>query len=75
MLQEAEDEMSWKIVHVDDGDPSATWTDSELVGVSVLLTHRAGEPYDESNVYWRARERMQPQVEIALTGWEKHNAL
>lgn len=56
----------WRIVEVADKGQPTDLTSSELVGISVLLTHRAGEPHDDMNVYWRARQKIQPQVEIAL---------
>lgn len=58
--------MKWKITEVSDDDPEATWTDNELLGVSILLTHHTGTPYNDSNVYWRAREQMQPMAQIVL---------
>lgn len=60
------DTRRWRLVVTDDpGDYDLT--DSELVGISVLLTHNAGEPHDDANVYWRARQKLQPSVQIALT--------
>jgi len=57
----------WQIAKVDDCDAtSGDLTDSELIGISVMLTHNSGEPRDDSNVYWRARNKIQPQVEAAL---------
>ena len=59
--------MAWRIVEVPEEEATETdLTDSELVGVSILLTHKCGGPRDDMNVYWRARQKMQPQVEIAL---------
>jgi hypothetical protein len=59
--------MKWRIVPIkDDEAMPGDLTSGELVGVSILLTHKCGEPRDEHNVYWRAREKMQPQVEQAL---------
>jgi len=60
--------MKWRIVSVEEGqEQESDLTSDELVGVSVLLTHQCGEPRDvKFNVYWRAREKMQPQVMIAL---------
>jgi hypothetical protein len=57
----------WRIVEILENPQESDLTDSELIGVSVLLTHRRGEPRDEWNVYWRARQKIQPQVETALT--------
>jgi len=57
----------WRIVSVIPGDERpADLTSSELVGISVLLTHYSGEPHDELNVYWRARQKIQPMVYVAL---------
>ena len=60
--------MAWRIIEVSDDEAMETdLTDSELIGVSVLLTHQCGEPRDvRLNVYWRAREKIHPQVEIAI---------
>lgn len=55
----------WKIVPADPSDTGAL-TDSELIGISIIVGHNAGEPHDDVNVYWRARMKIQPQVRIAL---------
>lgn len=59
---------NWRIVEVPEGEAvlPSDLTSSELFGVSVLLTHQCGEPYDDSNVYFRARNKIQPQVRIAM---------
>ena len=41
-------------------------TSGELVGISVMLTHNMGEPHSDDNVYFRARQKIQPQVQIAI---------
>ena len=58
--------MAWRIIEVgDDEATSADLTDSELVGVSILLANHCGDPKADLNVYWRALEKMQPQVDAA----------
>jgi hypothetical protein len=57
----------WRLVEVEEADAQPTdLTDSELIGASIILTHHSGEPYDDVNVYWRARQKIQPAVRIAL---------
>lgn len=56
----------WRIVEVEDGT-NADLTDGELIGISVLLTHQNVGPHDDLNVYWRARQKIQPAVETALS--------
>lgn len=57
----------WRIVEVPEELALETdLTDSELIGVSILLTHQSGEPRDEMNVYWRARQRIQYAVGVAI---------
>lgn len=58
----------WRLVDVPDGEEVDTdLTDAELIGVNIMLTHNAGEPRDSSmNVYWRARQKIQTQVAVAL---------
>lgn len=58
--------MAWRLVEVPDGEQSNDLTDGELIGISVLLTHECGSPRDDFNVYWRARNKIQPQVEVAM---------
>lgn len=59
--------MAWRIVEVADSEATeADLTDSELVGVSILLTHYSGLPRSDMNVYWRAKVKIRPQVAIAL---------
>lgn len=68
-------ERAWRIVEVAPGDkrPEEDLTDSELVGISVLLTHQCGEPRTERNVYWRARQKIQYAVEVALDDGDEAN--
>jgi hypothetical protein len=59
--------MAWRIIEIPDENARPTdLTNGELIGVSVLLTHHAGEPRNEVNVYWRAREKLQENVERAI---------
>jgi len=60
--------MPWRIIEVPESEALPDdLTNSELVGVSVLLTHNSGEPRDvDLNVYWRAREKIQYAVEKAM---------
>jgi hypothetical protein len=52
-------------VEIPDDEAAGTdLTNGELIGISVLLTH-SGEP-DDMNVYWRARQKIQPLVLAAL---------
>lgn len=55
----------WRIVEVA-GDTEQDLTDSELIGLSILVRHSAREPYDDSNVYWRAWRKIQGAVRTAL---------
>ena len=55
----------WRIVEVENGT-DADLTSSEVIGISVLLTHCSGEPRNYYNVYWRARQKIQPMIEGAL---------
>lgn len=58
---------NWRIVEVPEGQElDSDLSDAELVGVSVILTHHSGEPWNDMNVYWRAREKIQPQVRQAI---------
>ena len=57
--------MAWKIIEVDDTIDSDL-TDGEFIGISVLLINSCGDPYDENNVYFRAWEKMQDQIQVAL---------
>jgi hypothetical protein len=65
--------MRWRLIEVDDADATdGDLSDAELVGASIILTNGCGEPRDERyNVYWRARQKIQPQVLIALDRVEK----
>lgn len=63
--------MSWRIIEITPEETKPEdLTDSELIGVSILLTHHGDDglgPRDNDSVYWRARQKIQPQVEKALT--------
>ena len=59
--------MAWRIIEVTDDDATQNdLTDSELVGVSVLLQHHCGEPLNDLNVYWRAARKVQPIAAAAI---------
>ena len=59
--------MAWRLIEVSEDVAQETdLSDGELLGISILLTHESGEPRDERNVYWRARQKIQPQVTAAL---------
>lgn len=60
----------WRIIEVMDHVQDTDLTDDELVGVSIILGHYSGEPRDDKNVYWRARQKIQPQVQVALVSDE-----
>jgi hypothetical protein len=68
------DERHWRIIEIpviDDAEVSdaprpTDLTDGELLGISVLLTHHPGGQNDDFNVYWRARQKIQPQIKIVL---------
>jgi hypothetical protein len=51
--------MAWRIIEVSDDEALGTdLTNSELVGVSILLTHHCGIPRNDLNVYWRASNKL-----------------
>jgi hypothetical protein len=59
--------MRWRVVRVPEQDQTEhDLTSSELIAISVLLTrwHRQSGIEDDS-VYWRARQKIQPQVSEA----------
>lgn len=59
--------MPWRLIEVLGAEvQSMDLTDGELIGVSVTLIHQASEFPGGSNVYLRAWEKIQPQVNIAL---------
>ena len=58
--------MAWRIVEIPDtATNTSDLTNAELVGVSILLNFNCGDPRDESNVYWRAFEKLAPYTEVA----------
>ncbi len=61
-------ERRWRLVETTEEGLESDLNDSELVGISVMLTSNMGEPHGEYNVYYRARMKIQPQVRIALKG-------
>lgn len=59
----------WRLIEIDENEATDfDLTDSELIGISIVLTHIT-DPEDRTDldVYWRARQKIQPQVEKALT--------
>lgn len=60
--------MAWRIIEVPDSEAKESDLDNtELIGVSILLREYSGEPRDpQVNIYWRAYQKIQPQVEAAL---------
>ena len=65
--------MAWRISEIPDSEAKESDIDnSELIGISILLREYSGEPRDpEKNVYWRAYEKIQPQVEAAVAAVKK----
>ena len=57
--------MAWRVIEVPDGE-SGDLTSAELIGVSVMLAQHMGEPHNEYNVFYRAWEKLQPQVSAAV---------
>lgn len=58
--------MAWRLIEIGDDEATPTdLTDSELVGVSILLTQHCGQPRNDLNVYWRARNKLKPQAQAA----------
>lgn len=55
----------WKIVEAYPNDPNAM-DSSELVGLSVVLNCAMGKPYNKMNVYYRAWQKIQSVVNVAL---------
>lgn len=56
----------WRIIEIPDEEASETdLSDGELIGISISLRYLSEEP-DDFDVYWRARRKIQPQVEVAL---------
>jgi hypothetical protein len=61
--------MAWRLVKVETADAlESDLTNSEMVGVSIILIHHAGEPLDDMNVYYRAWRKIQPMVDEAIDG-------
>lgn len=53
--------MSWRIIEIPEDQSKGTdLTDSEMGGVSVLLSNCMGEPHDNINVYFRAWKKIHP---------------
>lgn len=58
--------MAWRLIEVPDGESPDDLTSSELVGVSIMLAQGMGEPHNDLNVYYRAWQKLQPQVSQAI---------
>lgn len=65
--------MAWRLIEVPDGESANDITNSELIGVSIMLAQGMGEPLNDINVYYRAWLKMQPQVQDALAAEEDMN--
>lgn len=50
--------MAWRITETPDGENPQDLTDSEMIGVVVLVRENMREPYDQRNVYYRAWEKL-----------------
>lgn len=58
--------MAWRLIEIGDDEATPTdLTDSELVGVSILLTQHCEQPRNDLNVYWRACNKLKPQAQAA----------
>jgi hypothetical protein len=57
--------MRYRIIQVD-GDSDSDLTANELIGIAVLLEHGMGEPKNAINVYWRAKQKIQAAVDVAI---------
>jgi hypothetical protein len=58
--------MAWRLIEVPDGERDNDLTSSELVAVSIMLAQGMGEPHSDLNVYYRAWQKLQPQVSQAI---------
>ena len=58
--------MAWRLIEVPDGERDNDLTSSELVAVSIILAQGMGEPHSSLNVYYRAWQKLQPQVSQAI---------
>lgn len=58
--------MAWRLIEVPDNEQPDDLTNGELIGVSILLAQGMAQPHNDNNVYYRAWEKIQPQVEQAL---------
>lgn len=57
--------MAWKLIEVSDEEENAL-SDSELIGISIMLRENMGEPYDERSVYLCAWRKLQSAVDKAI---------
>lgn len=58
--------MAWRLIEVPDGESPDDLTSSEPVAVSIMLAQGMGEPHSDLNVYYRAWQKLQPQVSQAI---------
>jgi hypothetical protein len=56
--------MAWRLIEIEDADATEDdLTDSELIGLSVVLAHCSE---DDGDVYHRAWTKIRPEVEKAI---------
>lgn len=58
--------MAWRLIEAPEGEREDDLTSGELIGVSIMMAQHMGEPHNELNVYYRAWEKLQPQVSKAM---------
>ena len=46
-------------------DDEAALTDSELIGISIVMAEKANMAMDDRDVYWRGWSKLQTAVDIA----------
>jgi hypothetical protein len=58
----------WRVIQISDEEAKDTdFTSAELIGISIILRHCMGLPHDgKHNVYYRAWQKLQDPVAIAL---------
>jgi hypothetical protein len=62
--------MAWRIIEVPDEQAQENdLTDSEFIGMRILMEPHVGEPENDNNVYWRAIMKIYPQSVIAGRKW------
>lgn len=59
--------MAWRLTEVPDSEAQAEGlSNGELVSISIMLAQHMGEPLNDMNVYYRAWEKLQPMVHVAM---------